>query len=198
MKKSFAIISLTMVLLSGATQADIPLLSFQPGQFSVTFQSNLSVANQTATYCEVSGNDMGAIIFALLSSVNISGNSDVLKLTAIFSGNATSAFDICLFDSNKNECDYKSLFSAFTPGSALPETITLSLDPTGVHDSQFDPTSIAKISLVTSGGGSGSVDLKLYTLTAVPEPTTYALFGAGALALFASGRSRFKAKASLH
>ena len=197
MKITFIVIPLILAAMACTAQADIQLASFGTGHFSVDVDgSTFSSGVQTATSYEVIGNDFGSSLFGVIpSAIDITGNSNYLKLTATFSGAAKTSFQIRLYDSSASAYEiFLGSFAAFTPNVEMTITLTA-----GSIVGSFDPTKVTTIGLLTYGSGN-SVDLTMKTLTAsaVPEPTTYALFGAGALALFASGRSRFKAKASLH
>lgn len=89
--------------------------------------------------------------------------------------------------------------SVFGPGNTLLETITVNWNSPGAGDGlstlfQFSATGITRLELVLSneGGANGvsAVGFDNLGFTTIPEPGTYALLGAGLLALLATARRR--------
>jgi|GEM_PF-2543082 len=172
MKKIIASLFVFCAGLLGVASADITVSLMGTGQFTETF-SSFTTNTQTATTFEVIGNDFGSAIYGSIPSpVDITGNTFQLKLTATYTGTSAANFQIDLFDAEGNDRLYDGSFSSFTQN--VPTTVTLSFNSeTGPFDNN-----VTSFGLLTFGSGA-SVDLKMDTLLAVPEPSTYALLGLG-------------------
>ena len=114
------------------------------------------------------------------SPVNITGNTGHLTMTGILNSvtPGTDKFSITLYDSSFNSLIYQFNWSSFAGGSPVAVTSNL-LAP----DSSFNGTvSFWTLNLFGPGGDSPTtVGFTFDDLQsgAVPEPSTYALFGLG-------------------
>ena len=172
MKKLFAAFSVSLIAWANIASADITVSLMGTGQFSETF-STFTTNTQDATTFRVIGNDASAIYGDLPSTVDITGNTFQLKLTATYAGTASSIFQIDLFDTNGDDRLYQGSYTSFTQN--VPTTVTLSFfSQPGAFNNN-----VVSFGLLGGGSNSGSVDLKMDTLLAVPEPSTYALMAVG-------------------
>ncbi|XHR28454.1 MAG: PEP-CTERM sorting domain-containing protein [Chthoniobacteraceae bacterium] len=93
----------------------------------------------------------------------------------------TSSID--LFDADGNDRLYQANFTEFTQNVEMVIALTF-ISQSGA----FNGT-VSSLGLLTAGTGS-TVDLKMDTLTAVPEPASCALFGAGTVCLLSLANRR--------
>ena len=141
-------------------------------------------------------NDQGSYAeYFFAAPVNITGFS-LLQLSAeLLKGNTASSFDIALFDQDGNSTHATFLTSSLSLAGFT--TLNANLDFTGFH-----PTEVSSFRI--SGdvfGGADTLSIALNNLavaapiSAVPEPSTYGLFAALALAGVVGFRRRAKARA---
>ena len=184
---SFLLVSiLSLVLAPASLKASVTLTGFGTGQYLSTF-TDFTTEIQTPTTYQVIGNDFGQSAYGDLqpSTVDITGSTSYLTLTATFSGTATSVFNIELFDTIGNSRLYKANFSSFTQNV-----------PTSVDFSFFSQTgsfnnTVSSLGFTTSGTGS-TVSIIMDNLTAnpvaAPEPSSIALLGLGMVGLLSYRR----------
>lgn len=193
--KSFKLLILsTALLLCGieSSSAAVLVTGFGSGQFTSTYSDFTNT--QTATTFQIVGLDNGSLLSGSLpSTVDITGNTSLLQLTATYTSasTATSVFQIDLFDSSGNDRLYQANLSGFSPRDT-PVTLNFNfVSQTGAFNNL-----VSTIAFYTGGTGS-SLNLTMDTLTAnssvVPEPSTNALLACGAIGLvwFLEKRRRF-------
>lgn len=175
---------LGLVLAPSSVNAAVLVTGFGTGQYTSTF-SDFTTQNQTATTYQLTGNDFGQSAFGDLSStVNISGSTSFLTLTATFSGTATSVFNIELFDTLGNSRLYKANFSGFT------QNVLSSVDFTFFSQTGPFNNIVNNLGFTTFGTGS-TINITMDKLEAnppVPEPTSTALMMVGLVSLAARRR----------
>lgn len=187
MKKVLAIIAIFVVAAGYAHASSTTVTLFGTSSFTPTF-SSFTTSDQTANWYQVVGNDFGSAFYGdLPSPVNITGDTFQLSLTATYVGTAASNFQIDLFDGNGNDRLYQGNFSSFTQN--VSSTVLLSfVSQTG----SFDATDVTSLGFLTDGTGS-SVNItatQVAALSAIPEPSTFALLGFGIPLLFRRIRRR--------
>lgn len=127
--------------------------------------TSFSNTTYTANSTSIIGSDFGSSLFGELnSSVNIL-TTDVISLTGVYSGTATSIFQIEFFDEDGDSRIYQSSWADFTIG--IPSTVQLSF--VGATGGAFGLA--ASLDLLTAGSGN-QVNMLLTELTAIPEPNT--------------------------
>lgn len=158
--------------------AAVLITDFGTTEFTITF-SDFTSTDQTATNIEIIGTDGVHSIFGnpIPAPIDISGNTEYVALTGTFTGNATSSFEIQLFDTNGEFVTYTFNWSSFTTG--IPVTVYAPLTGSiGAFNGLVDI-----VGLATGGLGDSSVVFVLDRLeassTIIPEPS------AGWLVLFA-------------
>lgn len=173
---------LSLLLSAQTTQAVVIITGFGTGDFTATFTD--FTPSQTATTYQIIGNDLNSLYGSISTPVNISGSMTSLSLLGTFTGTAANNFQMELFDADGDSRIYQGNWSGFTP--SVPTSVSLGfLSETGT----FNGT-VVSIGFITAGSGLGSVNLVLDTLTAVPEPSTYALLVGGLAGIWALRRQR--------
>jgi hypothetical protein len=202
MKKISILLLLSLVLISagfaraqvitGFGSLDINPFNASNGTTTSGFTGNWSgtVTNTTLSIAGVS--DIGGGIFETLANSVVlydPGTNGALLLTGELNAAAPTVgtFTITLYDSSFASLNYTYSWSAFTVGSFKTVAAT---NP--VELGLFSGT-VSSYGLTPTGTGS-SVSFTFDTLTSVPEPSTYAMLGAGLVGLYFFGRRR-KARA---
>lgn len=188
MKKTLLTLAST-VFFAASSFANISITNWGSAQLTQSF-SDWTSATPSSTSLSLVGTE-GQQYFGLLTTpVSISSISPVLQIqvTGVYTGASTGGFSIELFDADGDSRQYNGFFTDFTPSASSTVTANFATQ-TGL----FDPT-VTQVSFVASGAGTASANIQLTNLTAVPEPSTYALVALGGLALFFVIRRR-KAKA---
>ena len=159
------------VSILGANAAVIT--SFGTGEFTLTYNDFTSSAQDSGSLHLV-GNDFGSSTFGNLATpFDLGGSMDSITLSGSYSGASTARFDVILIDEDGDTRNYTGYFSYFTPG--VPATVTLAFN---FAEGTFDGP-VRSVGIVANGIG-GSVDLAVYNIAAIPEPSTWALILIGA------------------
>lgn len=160
------------------------ITGFGSSEVSVAFSDFSDVA--TGSSYQISGSDSGSILsLNLISPVSIGAAPTAISLTAFVTTNPTSSFSIELRDTASSLIRFDGSFSSFTTGAT--STVDLS------YVSGTTNGTINRIILTTNGfGNTLNVTLdNLATVSAVPEPATYAaLFGVASLGFVAWRKRR--------
>jgi hypothetical protein len=177
-KATLAAVLVTSVSTLGIAHSQVTITGFGTGQFAAT-SNDFGGTGQTATTFNIAGTDFGLSLFGNVSPspVNITGNTVSLSLTGTFTGTATSAFQINLFDNAGNDVLYQGSFSSFSQGVSSTVTLLPISGGSGVFNNN-----VVSLALLTTGTGS-TVNLTLDTLSAVPEPSTWAFTALGGVVL---------------
>jgi hypothetical protein len=149
------------------------LTSFGSGDFTHTYNDFTSFT-QDSTSLRLVGNDFGSSTFGNLTApFDLGGSMDAITLSGSYSGASTARFDVILIDEDGDTRNYTGYFSFFSPG--VPSTVTLAFNfAEGVFDGP-----VRSVGIVANGIGS-AVDLTVYNIAAIPEPSTWALILIGA------------------
>jgi hypothetical protein len=181
--KNKIILTATLTAISALSANAQLITEFGTGQFSNDFTD--FTTSQTASAFTISGPDNGSALVGSFTAVPVpTFATSKLVLVATVTTNPSSAFTVELADSNGNTAVYTGNWSSFTTG--VPSTVDL----TFASDSGFDGTATA---IAFSTGGSGSnlaASLDSLTLTAIPEPSTYASIAGVAMLGFVAYRRR--------
>jgi hypothetical protein len=181
MKIKFAILS-GLLLLSCQAYSQI-ITGFGTGDFTVTF-SDFSTS-QSASALTITGLDAGDSLYGNFSTVVI-GAAPTLSLLGTKTTTVSSNFQIEIFDASDNSRLYQGSLASFVQNTETNVALTF-LSESGV----FNGTAV-RLGFLTTGSGS-NVGLTMNTLSAVPEPATWALL-AGSLTtvmIFRRRRSKF-------
>jgi len=165
-------IKLLFIVIASVSQLNAQLLTgFGTGQFTQT-SSDFTTNTQSANDFNIIGNDLNSI-YGSFTPVAISANLAGLSLIGSFSGTASGNFQIELFDSGGDSRTYQTTWGAFNTLSFLSQS------------GAFNGTAVS-MGLLTTGTGTGTINLTMDSLTAIPEPSTYALLalGLGSLVFF--------------
>jgi hypothetical protein len=163
-------------------KAAVLVTGFGAGEFTST-SAGFTTETQTATTYRLSGTDFGMTSYGdVPSPVNITGSTSFLILTASFSGTATGAFGIELYDALGNTRLYSAPLSDYTPQNVFLPTYFSFVSQTGAFNNV-----VQGLGFLTSGTGS-TVDITMDKLEATPEPTSTALMLVGIVSLVARRR----------
>ncbi len=158
---------------SALTSQAVILTGFGDSEYHMTFSD--FTATQTGSSLNLTGSDFGSSVYGTLdTSIAIDGSGSYLMLTGTYSGTSAARFDIMLFDEDGDSLNYTSYFTAFSNG--IPATIRMDFL---MEDGVFNGP-VVMVGLVANGIGSGTVNLTLDSVAAVPEPSTWMLLGAAA------------------
>ncbi len=171
---SFFLVSiLSFVLAPAAVKAAVTLTGFGTGQYAPGF-TDFTTQNQTATAYQLVGTDGGSSAFGDLPlSVNISGSTSFVTLVATFTGTASTAFGIELFDTGGNSRLYSANFSSFTQNVLTSVNFSF-VAQTGAFNNQ-----VVGLGFSTSGppSSTSTINITMDTLLAAPEPSSMVLLG---------------------
>ena len=184
MKK--AILSLVATIaLSANSFANITITNWGSLQLAESFSdwSSTTPSFSSLTLVGTEGNQYFGELNTPVSITSISPVSQI-QVTGVYSGASTGGFSIELFDIDGDSRQYNGFFTNFTPNVSSVVTANFAFE-TGV----FNPT-VTRISFVASGSGTSSANIQLSNLSAVPEPSTYALLAIAAVGFFLSIRRR--------
>jgi hypothetical protein len=161
------------------------MTDFGSSSYSITFAD--FTTNQTANSLHLTGDDFGSSIYGNLATpFDLGGSMDSLSLTASYSGPSTARFDVALFDADGDSLNFTGYFSSFTPG--VTSTLTLNF---GFAEGTFNgPVRTVAIIANGIGGANSGVDLTVYNLSAIPEPSTWALMLLGTTGVLIAIRRR--------
>lgn len=121
---------------------------------------------QTASEILINGSDSGSILAGTFTSVNITGQNTIQLTLKVTGTNPNSNFSVELFDPTFTLIrTYTGNFASF--GSSFTQ---VTLKPSATNPTF---TSIAGFQFTANGSGT-AVNATLDTLTAVPEPSSYA------------------------
>jgi hypothetical protein len=177
-----AVTILGINLIAPTAKSAVLVTGFGTGQFTST-SAGFTTETQTASTYQLIGTDFGMQSFGdLPSPVNIAGSTSFLILAASFSGTATGAFGIELYDTMGNSRLYGANFSSYAPQNVfLPINFSF-VSQTGAFNNL-----VQTLGFLTSGTGS-TVNVTMDSLTATPEPTSTALMVVGLVSLAARRR----------
>jgi len=184
MKKTILSLAVAASLLSNSF-GNISITNWGSDQLTQSF-SDWTSATPASNSLTLVGTEGQQYFGDLTTPVSITSISPVLQIqvTGVFTGVTTGGFSIELFDADGDSRQYNGFFTEFTPSVSSTVTANFAVE-TGV----FNPT-VTGVSFVASGAGTASANIQLTNLTAVPEPSTYALMALGCLVLFFIARRR--------
>lgn len=177
------------VSILGANAAVIT--SFGTGEFTLTY-NDFTSSTQDSGSLHLIGNDLGSSTFGNLATpFDLGGSLDSITLSGSYSGASTARFDVILIDEDGDTRNYTGYFSYFTPG--VPATVTLAFN---FADGTFDGP-VRSVGIVANGIGglNSSVDLTVYNIAAIPEPSTWALILISGMGCVVMLRRRARANA---
>lgn len=171
------------LLLPCVSASAVLITDFGTGQFSETF-SDFSTTAQTATTFQAIGNDSNSVYGTINPQILASTDWLTLDFVGTFTGTATGVFQIQIFDEEGDDRLYQATWTDFTPSTLT--TVSMSfVSQTGTFDGN-----VASIGLLQGGGGTGTVNITMESLSAVPEPATWALVTGTLTAAMAFRRRR--------
>jgi hypothetical protein len=186
MKTTLTSISIALIIASSA-QANISITNFGSASLNQT-SSDFDTTTQTVSSLELIGTTENSYFADLFSPVDISSllsPSMTLSLSGTFTGTIPPGqFGVELFDSGGNSNQYNGFINSFAP-AGTPTTVSLAL----ANNGGFTGT-VSSIGFTAGPGGTDAVNYNLTNLSAVPEPSTYALMALGGLVLFFIARRR--------
>jgi hypothetical protein len=187
MKRLTALFAL--VLSTSLSYSQILITDFAASDFSAT-NGTFTITLQP-TSSNLTGADNNSAQFVLSSpSPDLGGYLSAITLTGTLNPGSTavSRFEIQLYDAAENYYRYQALWSSFTVG--VQQTVTLSYVGSDLSgDGSFDNI-VTGFVILTGGTGSASINFTANSLTAVPEPSVYALLIVGAGVVFFLRRVR--------
>jgi len=188
MKKTTLLIA-TIAALSASSLFSAPLVLTN---FASTVASDGGWTYTSATSTLSGPQAAAAVLFpdpqpSEFSLLTVGSNSTLrLELTATVTTSPTGGFTISLEDFSGKQISTNFSWAAFGTGVSTPVTVALGSDPGG-----FNYARVSNWNLNSGGNGNTmNVALTQLRVTAVPEPSTYALLAVGAVGLFLSFRRR--------
>jgi len=167
----YALALLFALVSSASLNAQVFITSFGSADFT-DYSSPPLV--QTASTGQYEGDVSTAYIGGDFASVDITGYTTALALTATVTENPASSFHIWLYDVSSNIYVYEGNWFDFTTGVESTAILTAAPDQTG----PFDFTQVSGLDFYFDNGyASDALNVTLNTLTAisaVPEPATCA------------------------
>lgn len=155
-----------------SVSAQIQITGFGTGDFTVD-SSTLAITSQTATAIALSTNDQSGTFAGYFGAtlgertVDITGQSSRLALTATVTTNPASNFNLTLFDSSLNTHAYQGNWASFLVGAAT----TAVLNEVAGQSGPFDFGAVVGFDLGFGGTGSPIVvTLDNLSTSAIPEP----------------------------
>jgi len=156
----------------------VSAVSLSAGVFITSFGSDdfadLSSPSlvQTASTGRFEGDLLTAYIGGDFASVDITGFTGALALTATVWENPATGFQLWLYDSEFNSYVYDGNWSDFTTGAESTVVLNAQVGQTGA----FDFTQVQGLDFFFDAGlGGETFNVTFDTLSAVPEPSTYAV-----------------------
>lgn len=130
--------------------------------------------SQTASSISLTGIEGDSLYGDVPVQVDISSQLDFLSIEGNYTGTYNGQFNIELFDADGDSRLYTASFASFTPSVSSSVTAAFAAE-TGTFNGN-----VLTIGFSASGFGSDTTNITLTNLTtAVPEPTTWALFATG-------------------
>lgn len=178
MRKLFlSILLLGAVLSCGNAQT---ITTFGTSAFSVV-GSDFTTTTQDASTLFLSGSATSTMLGSLTVSVPVSTTLSQISLTATQTTNLSDQFQIGIYDSNLNGRLYTGLLSNFSQNNQTTVILSFSAVDNSGTGSPFNGV-ISSIAFIGAGSVSNTIGITLSSVSAVPEPATYAaLFGAASL-----------------
>lgn len=179
MRKLFLTILLLGAVFPCGLRAQV-ITAFGTTAFSVT-GSDFSTTTQDASTLFLSGSATSTMLGSLTVSVPVSATLSQISLTATQTTNLSDQFQIGLYDSDLNGRLYTASLSSFPQNSQTTVILSFSAVDNSGTGSPFSGI-VSSIAFIGAGSVSNTIGITLTSVSAVPEPATYAaLFGAASL-----------------
>ncbi|EIQ01528.1 hypothetical protein OpiT1DRAFT_00099 [Opitutaceae bacterium TAV1] len=183
---------ISCLLLALASCASLPASVLITGFGSDDFfdaGSELALTQTETTSRFVGSTLTGSILGTFATSVDISGYTSALALTATVSdiNSSIADFQLMLWDGTDDGFyGYQGNWNQFVTG----EESTVLLTAMAGQPDTFDFTAIQGLMFYFDSGADGTIDLTLNTLAAVPEPATCAILAGLACLGYIAARGR--------
>jgi hypothetical protein len=182
MKKMLLMVLGVAAIMTCTTAEAILITDFGSGSyFPVTWDFDVI---QTGGEITLEGAEGNFIYGELVNPVDIQGFVDFLTITGVYTGDFDGQFVVELLDGDGDSLVYNGFYSDFSPG--VSSTFNLAfVEQTGTFDGM-----VTGVLFTAGGAGTLSTDVVLSSLSAVPEPASWALIAGGLTTILACRRRR--------